>query len=215
MVDGLYEYCLKRTSMPVKKYFLTFKNRFMKLSQICLIFISFFMVACGGDDDGLNPDATLIGTWEAQSFTSALEVSTDFSDSTTETTINLESSNLNYSVTFSETNFSTEGSYDLKGEIIRDGTTNTVIQSHPNISRNGDYRVDGDKITHTDVLFLLDIDGVLETDLQGETTVTIEKLSDNELIVTQDLEEEITEFEGGSEVKITAKYKSRSIWKRK
>lgn len=189
----------------------------MKLSQICLIFMLFFMTACGndGDIDELNPDTTLIGTWEAQSFTVEIESSTEFSGTTSEISINLEGSNLDYDITFSEANFSTEGSYDLNGEIIIDSNTNTVTQSHPNISGNGSYKADGDIITYSGAFLLLDIDGILETDLQENITATIEKLSDTELIITQDLEETITQSEGGSEVKITDKYKSRSVWKRK
>ena len=186
----------------------------MKLSQICLIFISFFMVACGGDD-GLDPDTSLIGTWEAQSFTADMETSTDFSGATIEATSNIEGENLNYNLTFSDAAYTTEGAYGIKGEVVVDGSTTNLDQTYTDVSGDGTYTLDGDQLTSNGAFFDIQVNGMDLSAAQGELTVTIEKLSATELIISQDTEETITQTQGGTEIKITAKLKARSVWKRK
>lgn len=187
----------------------------MKITNLLFVLAFFMLTACGGDDNIVNPDATLIGTWELEEFSVDMTTSTEFSGQTTEAVINLEGKDLDYELTFSETAYTTAGSYGYAGSMEVDGNKSSLDESVSNVTGNGTYSVADDELTSDGAFFDFEFQGFNFDAVQGEVTAKITKLSDKELIFSEDKEETIDQNQGGVSISVTTKQVSRSVWKRK
>lgn len=187
----------------------------MKITNLFVVLTLFILTACGGDENNVNPDAVLAGTWEAQEFTANVTTKTEFSGEVTEMKIDIEGKNLDYQLTISETAYNTEGSYGYEGNMEVGGDKSSFDESVSNVNGNGTYRVEADEFISDGAFFDFDFQGMNIAAAQGETKATILKLTDTELIFSQDEEETIEQTQGGTTFTITSKTESRSVWKRK
>ena len=139
--------------------------KIFKLLSITAAFI--FFVSCSSDDDqGPSPidQDSLIGTWEMIS----LNVDTDFSGNiagipvTSSTTSVGE--NFNYTITFTETTYSSSGTYD----IVTTGTVNGVPldeerETITDLEESGTYEfVDGELVVDGSLVDTEDLGSELE-----------------------------------------------------
>ncbi len=184
----------------------------IKLTKLFLAFsLLAFLSSCGGDDEPTVTDDSIIGTWKAVSFDAEIETTTDFFG--TETTIlsSIEGSNLDYEVTFDETTFMTNGSYDISYDVTFDGVEFPVPeQSVTDVSGDGTYSTDGNIITINGAFYELEANGVDYTALDEGQTAEFEINGNGELIITQDEEMETTQ----SGTTATVKVVSNSVWVR-
>ena len=166
--------------------------------------------ACSGDDD-MMPANELVGTWEAISFESTTETSTDFNGMMTNSISDVVGSNFSYQVTFNATTFTTQGGYDL-------AITTTVPPNPPfesssslsNVEGAGTYSIDGDEITITGALFEVEISGSPIVNSNEETVTTFEIDTNGELIFSQD--QQFTTSQSGATS--TTNVRSTSVWRR-
>jgi len=188
----------------------------MKITNFLAILTLFILTACGGDESNtINPDAALTGTWEAQEFTANVTTTTEISGDVTEVKIDIEGKNLNYQLTISETAYNTEGSYGYEGNMEVGGDRSSFDESVSNVNGNGTYRVEESEFISDGAFFDFDFQGMNIAAAQGETKATIIKLTDTELIFSQDEEAIVEQSQGGTTFTITSKTESRSVWKRK
>lgn len=185
--------------------------------------------SCGDDDgtiqaiiDGLgdceyvnnNPNNSLIGTWIAQSFQANI-TNTITAANGDETIVNLdvEGANLNYNVTFSESNFSTIGGYDMLTTLTINGTENPQqTTNNTDVTAEGAYSTSGNMMTISGAMFNLSVDGIDTSGFENEQMVTY-TISDNGQQLTLTQNEDTTEnIDGGGTIRnVTV---STSVWMR-
>jgi len=196
----------------------------MKILNFSALILFLLVVACGDGDfinseSGVNPNINaapmLEGTWEAQSFSAMVETEVEAGEETIISTFDIEGQDLDYVLTFTESAYTTAGSYGFGGEAKAGETTIPIEQSYSDVKGEGTYSVSDNEITSNGAFFELTVDGMDLSALQEEVTATIEKLTDSELIFVQDTEQTVTQEEGGVSFMSTSKMKSRSVWKRR
>ena len=188
----------------------------MKLVNFIFLGILFFLIACEAAESRMNPKdgATLIGTWEAQSFTTETEDESDTNGTKILTTFDIEGLDFDYTLTLTETAYKAAGSYSLLGEVISDGHVFPVDISYTDFKGEGTYTVIGDEITSDGIFFGLFAQAFDPFPVQEEVTATIEKLTEDEVIFVQDSEKMFTREIEGVTSAIISKRKARSVWKR-
>ena len=168
-----------------------------------------FLSACGGDDEPALTEASIIGTWKAVSFTADVASTAEVFGTATTTTSSIEGSNFDYEVTFDDTKFMTNGSYDISYSISVNGADFPVPdQEVRDISGDGTYSVDGNTMTINGAFYEFEANGIDYSALDEGQTVEYEINGNGELIITQD--EEIKVNQGG--VTSTTNIVSKSVW---
>ena len=187
----------------------------IKLTKLLfLLSLVIFLGSCDNDDDDSTGSAAdLIGTWIATSFeyeTSSSTSGSGIPDSEVMTEAN--GSNLNYELTFTQSNYTTSGSYDMTITATQDGNVVAdTTQSYTNVTGAGTYSVMGDQITVGGSFFDFDVDGIdLSAFTIGDQTATYKITSDDKLEVTQDAEISST-VQG---ITSTSTIRSKSVWER-
>jgi len=186
----------------------------MKITNFFVLFTFFILTACGGDESSITPEATLTGTWELQEFTAGVETNTVFDETTTEAIVDIEGKNLDYRLTFSETAYSTEGSYGYEGNMEVDGAKSSFDESISGVMGNGTYTLVDDELISEGAFFNFDFQGMNFDIGQGEVKARITKLSNTELIISQDEENIIEQEQGGITFSVTNKTVSTSVWRK-
>ena len=187
----------------------------MKITNFLVLLTLFILTACGGNENNVNPEATLTGTWELAEFTANIETSTIFSGETTEAVINIDGKDFDYRLTFSETDYTTEGSYGYEGDMDVAGNKSSFDLAVSDVTGNGTYTLVDDELISDGAFFKLEFQGMNLEVGQGETKARITKLSDTELIISQDEETTIEDTQAGFSVTVTNKIVGQSVWKRK
>lgn len=163
-----------------------------KASLLLLIFISLTAFTCENEalDDGLeetinttnptdptsptdpvnptdptNPSdpSSIVGTWRAVSLVAGTVSSVTVADLTTNVTSDIVGENLNYTVTFTDTNtFTTNGDYDVTSTVNVDGEPPaTSTQNYSNVTGSGTYELTGaNMMTIGGAFYDLQVDGV-------------------------------------------------------
>lgn len=169
-----------------------------------------FFASCTDDDD-ITTNDELIGTWEATFFDANIDSSTELNGIFNTSNSAISSSNLNYRLTFTENEFTTEGSYDITVVSSTEGMVfNTTNSSLTDVMGDGTYTVDGDQITTMGPFFTFEANGMSGAAGDEGQTATFEINSNGELIFTQD--EEMTSTNSG--VTTTSIIRSNSTWQR-
>lgn len=155
-----------------------------KISVVFLLLIGLLLASCEDEplegDFGEDPKPSLVGTWNLKSF------NTTISNLLYSTTVTSRSS-LDYNVTFTETNFTTAGSYDYTASISSEeipGISNDYTSN--GIGLNGRYSVADDVMLTDRAFFGFNLDGFDGTVLLEEQTYTYEISEDgNTLTINQ------------------------------
>lgn len=187
----------------------------MKITNFLVLLTLFILTACGGNENNANPEATLTGTWELEEFTVNIETSTAFSGETTEAIINVDGKNLDYRLTFSETDYTTEGSYGYEGDMEVGGNKSSFDLAVSDVTGKGTYTFANDELISDGAFFNLEFQGMNLDVGQDEIKAKITKLSNTELIISQDEEKTIEQTQAGFSITVTSKTVGRSVWKKK
>ncbi|WP_298512934.1 hypothetical protein [uncultured Kordia sp.] len=148
-----------------------------KASLLLLIFISLTAFTC--ENEALDPETeetanannnnnnntddptSIIGTWQAVSFSANAEISVDVAGLPT-TMMQSSGSNLNYTVTFNSDNtFATEGSYDVTSTVSVADITQTNTSSVTDVMGDGTYEITSNNtMTISGAFYDLQVDGI-------------------------------------------------------
>ncbi len=185
------------------------------MTKLIKIFSFLFLIvmvsACNNDDESSTNAEDLVGTWRAISFEATNSVAITGTGADVTTSTDITGSNLDYEVTFTESNFSTSGAYDIEATVEVVGvSTTTSNDSYTNVSGNGTYTVDGNMMTIDGSFFELEVDGVDLSAFGEEQTVNWEINSDGNLVITQDETDEVTISGVGTTSTVT----STSVWEK-
>ncbi|WP_178991426.1 hypothetical protein [Winogradskyella schleiferi] len=161
--------------------------------------------------DSSNNNA-LVGTWDLTDFDVTLGSTTSFSGESFITDIDIESTEENYVLNLTPSNFTTNGSYSYDTNIVVNGET---FSSEPytleNVSGSGSYSVNGNEMTIDGSFFEFEFEGAEETSLSGEQTVTFSVSADGQtLTFTQD--ETTSQTDPTTGTVTTSTTNSTSIW---
>jgi len=154
----------------------------------------------------------LVGTWDLTDFDVTLGSTTSFSGESFITDIDIESTEENYVLNLTPSNFTTNGSYSYDTNIVVNGET---FSSEPytleNVSGSGSYSVNGNEMTIDGSFFEFEFEGAEETSLSGEQTVTFSVSADGQtLTFTQD--ETTSQTDPTTGTVTTSTTNSTSIW---
>lgn len=175
----------------------------MKITNYLVLLALFMLTACGGNDATI--EVTEEGTWAMEEITVHNESLSEITSSPDETPIitgaimDIRGENIDYEIILDGTNFTAKGSYDFKGDFILRNSLlgdngeikNEFDQSFTNISGQGTYRIENDQFISDEGFFNLDVDN---NPIEREAIpagMTIEKLTESEMILSMDFEEEL------------------------
>jgi len=117
---------------------------------------------------GVNDPQTLVGTWDAQSFSADIESTTDAGLFSIGSTTSIVGEAIDYSLTLTETEFSTTGSYNLISTVDIDGFgSSSFTQEVTGVNASGTYSSTDDAITIEGSLYDFQIGGFDFSDLEG------------------------------------------------
>nr|WP_321234280.1 hypothetical protein [uncultured Psychroserpens sp.] len=174
-----------------------------KLSYLFCLFILLSAFTCDdealeGDfvSDNANSDTELIGQWSTLTFEADISTSTEFAGQSFETEILVEGENFDYIVTFSETGYTTNGSYDLTSTTSINGEASLPLtDSYSNVSGQGTYTIQGNTMLIDGSFF--EVDGM---DVQGGEQSANYSISADGQILTITQDEEIIDNSNGASV---------------
>ena len=181
-----------------------------KLSNLFFaLLLSLTFIACN-DDDNASPENLAGTSWKAVEFEATIESTANAGGTEIKTISTAAGSNFDYSLSFADITYSTEGSYDIDTEVSSNGAVISSDQSsYKEVKGNGGYTISGDTITVVGTFFNLEVNGIDFSQFQSSTMATY-KVDGNKLTFTQ--EEESTNSFGGTSS--TSKIIARSVWEK-
>nr|WP_299342091.1 hypothetical protein [Allomuricauda sp.] len=185
----------------------------MKIFKPFLLFAFVALIASCSDDDSTEPiDAeTLIGSWTAISLDADIDLNGDFAGIPVVSSTNTVGENLDYNVTFTETEYTVTGGYDL----VTTGTVNgEPLDAEPTsisgINETGTYSLDGNTLTIDGNIYDFDANGVSLSEVSAEQIVEVSINSNGELVMRERGEQTLT-VEG---INFTVDIDAVSVWRR-
>jgi len=188
------------------------------LSLLCL-FTLFFAFTCENepldfDAETGGTDSDLLGEWNLVEFDVQVSTSANFQGQDISSNIEVYSTTVDYTVNFTENNFTTNGSYSYVADVVANGM-NIEGESYTldNVSGSGSYSVTGNEITVDGSFFEFSFEGANFAEFDEEQTVMFQ-ITDNgqTLIFTQD--ETTTETDAATGLTTTTTQVSSSVWTR-
>ncbi len=177
------------------------------------LFAVFFFNSCSEDDSTSPVDAeSLLGTWTVISLNADSNVNTNLLQVPIQTSTTSVGENFNYDVTFTETEYTVVGGYDL----ITTGTINGIPTdfdpvSITDVSETGTYALNGNDITIDGNLYEFEADGISLSETSEQQVAQIAFNSNNELVMTQNVEETVNQ----DGIEFVVKIKAVSVWRKK
>lgn len=159
-----------------------------------------------------NTEFSLVGDWTAISFEA--DVNTSMAVAGIDNVIESSNigSNMDYNLTFTETTYTVNGTYDITSTTVVNGVSNgATTSSYDNVSGDGNYTANNGIMTFDGSFFEFEIDGVDNTATQGEQTANYSFSDDgNTLTISQN--QTITQNTGG--IDVTTITVGASVWTR-
>jgi hypothetical protein len=176
-----------------------------RIKLLFSLFLFVFVSACDSGDE--SPTVSLVGSWSAQSFEANVVAITSAPGVNLTSTSAITATELDYNLTFSETEFTTSGSYTVNNVFSFNGTEQTFVSAVNDVMGSGTYTSTENEIQVSNSFFSLDINGTpLETGSQVQS-IPYEITSDNVLVFSQN--QTITETNAGVTVEFTIVSTSR------
>lgn len=170
------------------------------LTQVVLLFmISTAIFSCDEtNNEPLDTSGDLIGDWELVDYTSNGSTSAMIQGSNFTTAFTGKASNMDYIVTFSENpnKVTTEnGSFDYEVMISVNGQNDTQTTSISNIDSEANWTKNGNILSFTGDFGSFETNTpVLDEDFGANPDYIIEVLTNNSLVLTTSVSDQITEF---------------------
>lgn len=162
------------------------------IKSLSLLVLFVFVSAC--ESGGETPTLSLVGSWSAASFSANVESATTVNGISINTTSVTTGSDMNYKVTFTETEFTTAGDYTVTTNLTVNGTEQTFTSELVGVTGSGTYTSTADQIILSDSFFSLEVNGMpVQTGGQPQSA-SYEITSNNELIISQDQTITLTEL---------------------
>lgn len=155
--------------------------------------------------------ADLIGTWNLVSFDLDMTNSFDPGTGMMVTDLILESTEVDYQVTFTATNFSTEGSYSYDTQIETAGMVLNDSYTMENVSGSGTYSANGSEMTTQGSFFEFTFEGMDDSMFDEEQTGSYEISADGQTL-TFSQDETTVNTDAGYDIEIDVV--STSIWQK-
>ena len=156
-------------------------------------------------------NADLVGTWDLVSFDVDMTSSFDPGTGMMITDLIVESTEVDYQVTFTATNFNTEGWYSYNTQIETAGMIINDSYTMEDVTGSGTYTTDGNQMTTQGSFFEFTFEGMDDSLFDDEQTGTYEISADGQtLTFTQD--ETTVNTDAGYEIEIDII--STSIWQK-
>ncbi|NRD22224.1 hypothetical protein HNV10_03160 [Winogradskyella litoriviva] len=161
-----------------------------KLLSLFCLFTLLTAFTCENEplDDGIesgsnDTNVALIGSWELVDFDVTLQTSTEFMGETFSSDIDIQSTEENYVLTFTESNFTTAGDYTYDTNVAVNGAT---VTSEPytldNVSGSGTYSTSGNEMTIYGSFFEFEFEGMDENLFQDEQTTSFSISADGQTL---------------------------------
>lgn len=161
---------------------------------------------------GNNNNDDLVGTWNLVEFETSVSTNTNFQGQELSSDIEVYSTTVDYTVTFTETNFNTNGSYSYVADIVANGIE---VSGEPytleNVSGNGSYSTNGNEITTDGSFFEFSFEGMDSSVLDGPQSATFEISSDGQTL-TFSQNDTTTDTDSATGVTTTSSQVSSSVW---
>jgi len=153
------------------------------LSFIAVVGVA-FLWACDNGSDG-EPNNSLVGTWAVTAFSAEVGSSTTFDNETIEVSATISGSNLDYTITFTDSDFSTSGGYTTNTTANIDGQQFEAQSiTLTNVTGSGAYTATASEITVGSSFFSLEVNGVpFETG--GAPQTVSYTINGNQLVFSQ------------------------------
>ncbi|MCB0398508.1 MAG: hypothetical protein KDD26_02600 [Winogradskyella sp.] len=190
-----------------------------KLSVLLCLFTLFFAFTCENepldfDAESSQTDTDLIGDWILEEFNVQVSTTTDFQGQVISSDIDVYSTTVDYTLNFTESNFTTNGSYSYVADIVANGMN---VEGEPytleDVSGSGSYSVNGNEMTIDGSFFEFSFEGMDFAELSGEQTATFE-ISDNGQTLVFSQDETTTETDAATGLTTTSTQVSSSVWTR-
>lgn len=190
-----------------------------KLSALFCLFTLFFAFTCENepldfDAESSQTDTDLIGDWILEEFNVQVSTTTDFQGQVISSDIDVYSTTVDYTLNFTESNFTTNGSYSYVADIVANGMN---VEGEPytleDVSGSGSYSVNGNEMTIDGSFFEFSFEGMDFAELSGEQTATFE-ISDNGQTLVFSQDETTTETDAATGLTTTSTQVSSSVWAR-
>ncbi|MEM6686754.1 MAG: hypothetical protein AAF617_13305 [Bacteroidota bacterium] len=152
-----------------------------RTSLLLLIFISLTAFTCENEtldfevEEAVSPGAvnnpgTIVGTWRAVSLDADIQTATTIIGITTNAITDIVGENLDYTVTFTEDSYISQGSYSVSVSTSFDGMAPvTSSQASDNVSESGTYQNTGPNTMLLDnPFYTLSVPGVDTSAVTGE-----------------------------------------------
>lgn len=169
----------------------------MKIFKVFIIVVLCLSItSCDKDDETTSPvDAqSLIGSWSMTAFEADVDLSSSFEGLPINSSTNSVGENFDYTLIFTETTYTVEGSYD----IVTTGTVNgipidTDRQTITDISETGTYSFDDGIIEFDGNAFDFESNDIEFSEFSGDQELSVSFDSNGNLVMTQVLETTIEE----------------------
>jgi len=155
--------------------------------------------------------ADLIGTWNLVSFDLDMTNSFDPGTGMMVTDLIVESTEVDYQVTFTATNFNTEGWYSYNTQIETAGMVLNDSYTMEDVTGSGTYTTDGNQMTTQGSFFEFTFEGMDDSMFDEEQTGTYEISADGQTL-TFSQDETTVNTDAGYDIEIDVV--STSIWQK-
>jgi len=160
-----------------------------KISFLLCLFVAFTVYNCQNetlDDDLLgitdsnnpnNPSGStegLAGEWELISFTSTVSSVTNIAGADVESNVAIESTTTDYTMIFTNSTFTAEGSYTYNTDISTAGVNSSDSYTLEDVTGSGSYTTSGNTMTVSGAFYEFTYEGVEQPDLDADQTVQLE-----------------------------------------
>lgn len=156
-------------------------------------------------------NSNLIGTWNLVSLDLDMTSSFDPGTGMIITDLIVESTEADYQVNFTATNFNTEGSYTYNTQIETAGMVLNDSYTMENVSGSGTYYTDGSEIITQGSFFEFTFEGIDDSIFDDEQTATYEISPDGQTL-TFSQDETTVNTDAGYEIEIDVI--STSVWQK-
>jgi hypothetical protein len=182
----------------------------IKIKSLVVLILIVFISSCG-DSDGESPSSGVEGTWSLKELSIRADATVTVAGQDFVTRNVITGSDFDYTINFSDGDFTASGSYTATNEITATGIMDTFVTRFNNISGSGSYTDSGTEVTFSNQLFSFDeIAGMTGGETEMEQTIAYEINAAGQLVMTQN--ESITVSDSG--ISSVTVFDSVIVWER-
>ncbi|MBR9757026.1 MAG: hypothetical protein GYB39_03005 [Algicola sp.] len=191
----------------------------MKNIKLLLLFVLPILTIMSCDNEPLDGEFgtssnsnLLLGEWFAVSFDATTYTTSSFNGMVINSESIVVGSELDYTVIFDETTFTTSGDYVMTATAYMNGVqSGPFVESFQNVNGNGEYTVEGNTLSTNDAFFNLEIGGVETSEIAGPQTATFLITNNGNTLTISQNQETVENVEG---LDVVIEIVSTTVWQR-